>query len=208
MDSAIVAWISTGFTILTGIVLAGVFLVRYNLREAIYMCDQVTKDFEKTKIEDTKKILNIQMEMAGNYYKSVLRQANISFISALIFAGIGVLIFFSTIVFMEFGKPGSITTAGISVIGGVLVQVLSGINFYMCGRASTQLLTFHKSLDRLQNFVLANSICEGSGEKEKAVTCSQLVLIIASSSTSPSYQAREIGEERSKVAVASSDHAI
>jgi hypothetical protein len=46
------------------------------------------------------------------------------------------------------------------------------------------------------------------GEKEKAVTCSQLVLIIASSSTSPSYQVRGIGEERRQAALASSDHAI
>jgi len=54
----------------------------------------------------------------------------------------------------------------------------------------------------MQNFVLANSICQGLEEPTKALTCSQLVLIIASASNG-AYQEETIGEGVRRKAMAS-----
>jgi hypothetical protein len=202
MVTSIVTWISAASIVLIAIVLVGVLIIRHDFQDITRRCDEARRKFESTELKNIKEILHIQLQMLENYYRSVLRQANLSFIFALIFASLGILMFFSTIVFMMFGGSGNITTAGISVISGTIVQVISGINFILYGRASNQLHTFHKSLESMQNFVLANSICQGLEEPTKALTCSQLVLIIASASNG-AYQEETIGEGVRRKAMAS-----
>lgn len=184
MSQMAALWISIALVIVIVIVLSGVLLVRHNLQEAIKMCNKIQADFQDSDIKDIKKTLLIQMELTGHYYKSVLRQANLSFIFALVFAGIGILLFFSIIIFMVFGLSNNLATTVISGIGGALAQALSAINFSLYNRATNQLQTFHKSLDRLQNYMLANSICQGLDASAREHTCSLLSLIIASSSVS------------------------
>ncbi len=179
MVTSIVTWISAASIVLIAIVLVGVLIIRHDFQDITRRCDEARRKFESTELKNIKEILHIQLQMLENYYRSVLRQANLSFIFALIFASLGILMFFSTI-----------------------VQVISGINFILYGRASNQLHTFHKSLESMQNFVLANSICQGLEEPTKALTCSQLVLIIASASNG-AYQEETIGEGVRRKAMAS-----
>ena len=69
--------------------------------------------------------------------------------------------------------------ATISVIGGAIVEVIAGINFFLYGKTTTQLAHFHERLDRTQRFLLANSICETLGDETQQKSRSELVRIIA-----------------------------
>jgi len=103
MVTSIVTWISAASIVLIAIVLVGVLIIRHDFQDITRRCDEARRKFESTELKNIKEILHIQLQMLENYYRSVLRQANLSFIFALIFASLGILMFFSTIVFMMFG---------------------------------------------------------------------------------------------------------
>jgi hypothetical protein len=92
------------------------------------------------------------------YYRSVLQQAQRSFLWALCAAIIGLLFFLAAVACLLLQQPQNISY--VSVICGTLVEAISALNFYLYGRASQQLTVFHHSLDRTQQFILANNICE------------------------------------------------
>jgi hypothetical protein len=95
-------------------------------------------------------------QMSLHYYADVRRQAQQSFVSALVAALIGMLFFlFAASYGMEQDK-----TAWIGVIAGALIQVISAINFYLYGKASRQFATFHICLERTNRYLLANTLCE------------------------------------------------
>lgn len=186
-------WIGTALVVIAAGLIFSIFAIRAHTYQAIEICDQIKDEFKNAAIDDIKAMLVLQIEMGKQYHKNVLFRANLSFIVALVFASIGILLFFCIIIFMVFGLSSSITTTVISGVAGALVQVLAAINFSVYNRASDQLQTFHKSLERLQNYMLANSICQGLGAADKGRTCAQLSLIIASASVSENEE-RVIGE--------------
>ena len=200
-------WIGTAFLVVAAIVISSILVILSHTNQATKACDQIKNEFKAAAKDDIKETLVLQMEMSKQYHKNVLFRANLSFIFALVFAGIGILLFFSIIIFMVLGLSNNITTTVVSVVAGTLVQVLSGINFYLYNRASGQLQTFHKSLDRLQNYMLANSICQGLDKVDRAHTCAQLSLIIASSSVSQNEE-RVIGEIIKQRAVLSTEQLL
>lgn len=107
---------------------------------------------------DTQKIASLLSKMILNYYEDVRKQAQQSFYCALVAAVLGTLFFiYATWLAME---PKSSATANISLIGGALIQVISGINFYMYARASRQFGAFHICLERTNRFLLGNTLCE------------------------------------------------
>ena len=128
-----------------------------------------------------------QLGIINNYYKGVLQQAQQSFRWALISAGVGLVFFIGAIGFLVFQKPSTdsnkqfLGASHISLISGALIEVISGINFYLYARASTQLESFHSRLDRTQRFLLANSVCENLEGEIKQSTRAELVQIIATS---------------------------
>jgi hypothetical protein len=72
----------------------------------------------------------------------------------------------------------------VSAISGAVVEVISGINFVLYGKASTQLLGFHERLEQTQRFLLANSVCEGIEQEDARVRArADLVATIASAAT-------------------------
>ncbi len=100
-----------------------------------------------------------QIQLLTTYHNLVLDQAKKSFLWALIAAAIGLLFFIaavSSIIFLNLQNA-----AIIGVISGALVEVISGINFYLYNQTSKQLSDFQSRLDTTQRFLLANSICEG-----------------------------------------------
>lgn len=107
----------------------------------------------------------------------VLDQAKKSFLWALIAAAIGLLFFIaavSSIIFLNLQNA-----AIIGVISGALVEVISGINFYLYNQTSKQLSDFQSRLDTTQRFLLANSICEGLEGLSKQQARSDLIKAIA-----------------------------
>lgn len=104
---------------------------------------------------ETQRMASLLSQMSLAYYADVRRQAQQSFLSALVAAGIGTLFFlYATYRGMES------TGATISLIAGALVQVISAINFFLYDRASRQFALFHICLERTNRFLLANSLCQ------------------------------------------------
>ena len=104
-----------------------------------------------------------------------------SFRWAIIAAVVGLAFFLGAILFLLNSQNQSIAT--ISIVGGTLVEVISGINFFLYGKTTTQLAYFHQKLDQTQRFLLANSICESLKGDEKEKSRSRLVTIIATTGT-------------------------
>lgn len=77
---------------------------------------------------------------------------------ALIAAAIGLIFFLVAIFFLLINQAQNISL--ISVISGALIEVISGLNFYLYGQASKQLAYYHGYIDKTQRFLLANSVCE------------------------------------------------
>ncbi len=58
---------------------------------------------------------------------------------------------------------GSGDKASISFLAGSVIQVISGINFYLYFKAARQFASFHICLERTNRFLVANSICMDVG---------------------------------------------
>ncbi|HTK06141.1 MAG TPA: hypothetical protein VL485_03150 [Ktedonobacteraceae bacterium] len=193
-------WIGMAFLVVVATVISSILIIRSHTKKVIQVCDQIQHKFKVAEINDIKETLALQLEMNTQYHKDILFRVNLSFIFALIFAGIGILLFFSIVIFMVFGLSSNITTTVVSVVAGTFVQVLSGVSFYLYNRESDRLQTFHKSLERLQNYMLANSICQGLEGIDKAHTCSRLSLIIASATGDEGHAIGEIIKQRAVLA--------
>ncbi len=73
--------------------------------------------------------------------------------------------------------------AVVSLISGALIEVISGINFYLYGKTSVQLADFQTRLDVTQRFLLANSMCESLEGDYKQKARSELIRTIAGVNT-------------------------
>jgi len=90
------------------------------------------------------------------YYQGVLAQARVSLRWALVAAGVG-LAFFVLAVGFELAR-GLTSAAIISALGGAVVEVISGLNFWLYAKVARQLDAFHIRLERMQRFLVANSV--------------------------------------------------
>jgi|SRR5215212_3281638 len=101
------------------------------------------------------------------YYSIALRQSQDSFRSALGAAIAGVVFFLLAVAFLIWSKSTEIATVG--TIGGAVVELIAGLNFYLYGKTTAQLDSYRRSLEQTQRFLLANSIAETlDTEKEKS----------------------------------------
>ena len=69
--------------------------------------------------------------------------------------------------------------ATLAAISGAVVEIVAGIVFYLYGKTTSQLGDFHGRLERLQRYLLANSICESLGETERDKVRADLIREIA-----------------------------
>jgi hypothetical protein len=135
-----------------------------------------------------------QIELMAVYHRLVLNQAARSFTWALIAAGIGLAFYLAAVGLVLVQQPQN--AAIISLISGSVIEVISGINFYLYGKTSAQLADFQSRLDVTQRYLLANSVCEGLEGESKQRVRTELVRAIAgigvaklSSADSPSEEA-------------------
>jgi hypothetical protein len=134
----------------------------------------------KAEKSDVLKIAASQIELLSNYHQEVLSQAKKSFLWALIAAGAGFFFFLGTLAFIMSPKNEQKTEfAVIGTIGGVMIEVISALNFYLYGKAAIQMAEFQQRLDTTQRFLLANSICEALEGEIKHKARSELVRVIA-----------------------------
>lgn len=127
--------------------------------------------------DDVQEIAASQIELLSAYHNLVLDQARRSFRWALVAAGVGLAFFLGAVGFLLLRELQNV--AVVSLISGALIEVISGINFYLYGKTSVQLADFQTRLDVTQRFLLANSICESLEGDYKQKARSELIRTIA-----------------------------
>ena len=123
-----------------------------------------------------------QLELINNYYSTILNQAVQSFRWAIIAAGAGLLFFVAAVAFLLTSQQ--VNISAVSIISGALVEVISGVNFYLYRQALAQLELFHVRLERTQLFLLANSVCENLKGDFQQTARTELIRTIASTAES------------------------
>jgi len=114
-----------------------------------------------------------QVVVSDMYYKNVLQHAQRLFRWALIAAGAGFIFFLVAVALLVFKQP--LNGALISLAGGGVIEAIAVLNFYLYGRVFNQSREFHERLDRTQQYLLANSICENLEGEVKQATQIELI---------------------------------
>jgi site-specific recombinase len=99
-----------------------------------------------------------QLVIIDGYYKGVLQEAQQLFRWALVAAGGGLVFLLAAVSLFVAQQPASISL--MSLIGGGMVEGIAVLIFLLYGRAFRELEKFHARLDRTQQYLLANSVCE------------------------------------------------
>jgi len=114
-----------------------------------------------------------QVAMSERSYTTVLQHTQRLFRWALVAAGAGV-IFFLVAVALLLVQP-SVNGAVISLTSGGALEALAVLNFCLYGRVFNQLRAFDERLDRTQQYLLANSLCENLKGDVKQATQIELI---------------------------------
>ena len=144
--------------------------------------DNAVERLSRASPSDVQEIAASQIELLSTYHKLVISQAQRSFIWGLIAAGIGLTFFITAVSFLLVRTPAvqePANAAIVSVISGALIEIISGINFYLYSKASLQLAEFQTRLDVTQRFLLANSLCEALEGELKHQSRAELIRKIA-----------------------------
>lgn len=118
-----------------------------------------------------------QLIISNAYYENVLLQARRSFNSAIV-AAIAGLVFFmvGVAVAVVYKIQGA---AVVSTLSGAIVETIAGLNFWLYARTSQQLESFHRRLEQMQRYLVANSVGEGLRGKARDAALSDLMMMIA-----------------------------
>ena len=114
-----------------------------------------------------------QVVISERYYNNVLQHARRLFRWALIAAGTGLIFFLAAVALLVGHQP--VTGALISLTSGAVLEALAVLNFSLYGRVFNQLRELHERLDRTQQYLLANSICESLKGEVKQATQIELI---------------------------------
>ena len=140
--------------------------------------DDAVQELSEATPDDIQVIASAQLKILDSYHREVLVQAKDSFRWALISSGVGFLFFLTSVVFLLYRQPRN--QAVIPLISGAVVEVIAGVNFYLYGKATVQLSSFHRKLDQTQRFLLANSMCESLDGEAKQTARAELVKTVSS----------------------------
>lgn len=135
------------------------------------------------------------LAISTRYYENVLKQAQRSFIAAIASATLGLLFFIAAV--SIFLVRNDVRAGTVSAIGGAIVEVISGLNFWLYGRTSFQLNSFHIRLEQTQKYLMANSIATQLGEKTREAALSNLIKVMASQPVFDKSIPREKGSQPS-----------
>jgi hypothetical protein len=114
-----------------------------------------------------------QVAISETYYQTNLQHAQRLFRCALITAGAGLIFFLVAVALQLLQKP--VNASWISLASGGVLAILSMLNFFLYGWVFNQSKAFHERLDRTQQYLLANSICENLKGDDKQATQIELI---------------------------------
>jgi hypothetical protein len=140
-------------------------------------CSRALETISKAKPGNVQEIAASQIRILSSFYRLALEQAQRSFRLGLVAATVGLVFFVAAIAFLLIKNNQSVATAGI--LSGALIEVISGLNFYLYGSTSKQLGDFFTKLDSLQCILLANTFCESLKSPHKEESRTELIRKLA-----------------------------
>jgi hypothetical protein len=140
-------------------------------------------DLAKADPANIQEVAASQLALTNLYYENVLSQARRSFNAATVAAIVGLAFFLAAIAFAV--TTDKSTAPLVSTLGGAIVEVVAGLNFWLYARTATQLNSFHVRLERMQRFLVANSVASALDGELKANAISDLVKAISSVDPEP-----------------------
>jgi hypothetical protein len=145
--------------------------------------DEAINAVARTDPRNIQEVAATQFTLSNSYYQNVLDQARRSFVAAAIAASLGVALFFLAVGFAL--TKDKFDAAVITTVGGGVVEVIAGLNFWLYSRTALQLNAFHIRLERMQKYLLANSVCANLNGDIRDETMSELVRTIAADVQDP-----------------------
>lgn len=131
-------------------------------------------------------------QLIMQYYQDVQGQSTQSFESAKRVALLGFLLFAVTVVYLIFVdlmphipqswfKPnqGGVGVGAIGLISGSVVELIAGTQFFLYRNSARQFGAFHICLERTHRYLLAYTMAEQIGAKDKDKTLEKIVCIMA-----------------------------
>ena len=137
----------------------------------------VLKDVSKADPANIQEVAASQFALSDRYYENVLAQAKRSFDAAVAASVVGLVFFLAAIVFAI--STHQLTAPIMSAVGGGVVEVVGGLNFWLYGRTSVQLASFHLRLDRMQRFLIANSVSASLTDDHRDLALSELIKVMS-----------------------------
>ena len=133
-------------------------------------------DLAEINLKETQKVAAHLLKMSVDYYEDVRKQANRSFFSAIGAAIVGIVFFVYVCKQVMAANTHGVT---IGAIAGGLIQVISGINFYLYSKTARQFAGFHICLERMNRYLLAYSYCENLSKDAQNACRQKLIEIMA-----------------------------
>ncbi len=127
--------------------------------------------------DDVKGTAASQIELLSRFYDLSLSQAQRSFRWALAASMVGLGFFLLAVLLMATHEK----TADAALIGGGIIQFISGVNFYLYNKTLSQLTLFQGRLETTQRFLLANSLTESLSDEFRDKTRAKLIDQLATS---------------------------
>jgi hypothetical protein len=130
-----------------------------------------------SKARGVQEIAASQIDMLSSYYGNVLNQSQRSFYFALISGGFGLLFVMAAIGALVSQRSQNL--AIVTTIGSVLSGFISAVNFHVYNKSSSQMGEFHSRLNRTQNFLVADGMCDKLDDITKNQVRSDLIRTLA-----------------------------
>ncbi len=144
--------------------------------------DQIANQISQTDPKDVQQNAANQITVLAKYYENGLLQAKASFNWAIAITIFSILSFIvAVLLFMNnTDKTGTI----IATVGGTLTQLIAGTLLFIYRRTLMQLDNYTQQMNRIQNYLLANSFIESLDGDEKQRARVDLIKTVATGSNS------------------------
>jgi len=119
---------------------------------------QAVEEVAKADPNNVQEVAASLLSIINSYYESGLQQSQRSFTWSLRWGGIGLAFLIAAVGVLLFRQPTEVAYA--SGIGAAIEGLLAGSYLLLYKHASDQLATFRVSMERTQQLLLANSMCE------------------------------------------------
>jgi hypothetical protein len=147
------------------------------LRPPVAAVSTAIKDVSKADPANIQEVAAAQFGLSNLYYENVLAQARRSFNAAVAAAVVGLLFFLGAVAFAM--GTHQLVAPVTSLVGGGVIEVVAALNFWLYGRTAIQLNSFHLRLERMQRFLLANSVSASLTGDRRESTLVQLIGVIS-----------------------------